>query len=484
MQHFVEDPPRTRTRATTDSSVENANHDPFAGFFRTASDASTLHQPSHGFYSNPASYSPSLDHPDARPSHGLPSHRPPPSQPYPSQPHLGNHQAIDPSLQSQFRPITFSQETVVDQSEYRNQKYHPQDEELARALAIAENAPTHAVPGDSLPKALNSPYHRNDLPELKVHRPYFLWTMTVIQVIMLIVELVFNQQHTGQLIATNPFNYMIGPSVGVIIQTGARFTPCIRPNTPYDAPGFLLACPDGISSSQTTVSNGTTIEICTLDQICGMGGLNGQPPNQWWRFITPVFLHGGVVHLLMNLSFQCRTGFDMEKDFGWWRMACIYWISGVGGFIFGGNYSGMSPSVGCSGALFGLIACLLIDLVQNWRLVSSPWWELTKLVFMIVLSFLLGTLPYLDNFAHVGGFFCGFLAGLIFMPTIYFSKRDKIIKITLQVVAVPTLILVYVLMIMGFYNVWDNCTWCKYLTCIPGMPWCASKWEQSLVLSP
>ncbi|KAI9342566.1 rhomboid family-domain-containing protein [Obelidium mucronatum] len=305
--------------------------------------------------------------------------------------------------------------------------------------------------------------------------------MSFVQLVVLVVQLVVNNAKTGSVIATNPFNYMIGPSVGVIIQTGARFTPCIRPNTLYDKPGYQVQCPEGISSPNKMWYNNAQVSICTLDEICGMGGLNGQPPNQWYRFIVPVFLHGGVIHFLMNMSFQCRTGFQMEQDFGWWRMAAIYFISGIGGFLFGGNYSGMSPSVGCSGALFGLIACLLIDLLQNWRLVKNPAWELTKLVFLILISFLLGMLPYLDNFAHVGGFFCGFLAGLIFMPQIYFNKTDKLIKVTLQVVAIPLLILVYSLMILGFYNVWNDCPWCKYLTCIPGMPWCEQKWNQTLI---
>ncbi|KAI8620561.1 rhomboid family-domain-containing protein [Chytriomyces sp. MP71] len=381
-----------------------------------------------------------------------------------------------------------SADTIIaadDSSPYYKGYHAAEDIELARRRAAIEaNAPLDAPSGDALPSALHSPYVRKQLEELKVHRPYFLWLVTAIQVVMLIVELVLNQQKTGQLIQTNPFNPMIGPAPGIIIQTGARFTPCIRPHTGMDTPGALFQCPDGVTGgTPQKQSDGTTIYTCTLDQICGMGGLNGQPPNQWYRFIVPVFLHGGVVHLIFNLGFQCRTGFQMEQDFGWWRMALIYIISGVGGFIFGGNYAGLSPSVGCSGALFGLIACLLIDLLQNWRLVKNPGWELAKLIFLIIFSFLLGTLPYLDNFAHIGGFFCGFLAGLIFMPTIYYTKTDKIVKITLQVIAVPLLITVYALMITGFYNASNNCPWCKYLTCIPGMPWCESKWNSTMIPS-
>ncbi|KAJ3352134.1 hypothetical protein HDU83_008317 [Entophlyctis luteolus] len=387
----------------------------------------------------------------------------------------------------QIKPtVGFSSETVVDPGLQKPLSSRPlTPESIARGnYASAQNAPIIGVtdPADQDP-VLNSPYVRKQMSALKVHRPYFLWIVTAIQVIMLIVELIINYENTGSVIETKNFNYMIGPSTGVLIQTGARFTPCIRYVAEYDADGLVFECPDGVSSSTSTVSGGVTVETCTMEQICGMGGFNGQKPNQWFRFITPIFLHGGIIHLLMNLLFQCRTGFEMERDFGWWRMACIYLISGVGGFIFGGNYSGQSPSIGCSGALFGLIACLLIDLLQNWRLVKNPKWELAKLVFMIIISLLLGTIPYFDNFAHVGGFFTGFLAGLIFMPTIHYTKRDKLVKTTLLLVAVPVLILVYVLMLVGFYNAWNNCPWCKYLTCIPGEPWCDSKWNSTLIAS-
>ncbi|KAJ3249226.1 hypothetical protein HDU78_005366 [Chytriomyces hyalinus] len=456
MDYFVTDEKdrRSQTAAPPPGSMS-------LGYHNGASSSSTLadggNADRYGFYSNPNSHTPSM--------------------------HEGSIDPIVP-IKSSKASATFMQTSADTVVERGHKQGAGSDLELARRIAaIDANAPRDAPDGEQLHSTLHSPYVRKQLAELKVHRPYFLWTVTFAQVVLMIVELIVNLQRTGSLIETNPFNYMIGPSSGIIIHTGGRFTPCIRPNTGYDKPGMIFACPAGVPGTPQR-QGGSTIQVCTLDQLCGMGGLNGQPPNQWYRFIVPIFLHGGLVHLAMNLVFQCKTGFQMEQDFGWWRMALIYMISGVGGFIFGGNYSGMSPSVGCSGALFGLIACLLIDLMQNWRLVKNPGWELAKLIFLILVSFLLGTLPYLDNFAHIGGFFCGFLAGLIFMPTIYYTKTDKIVKITLQAIAVPLLIGVFALMITGFYNVSNSCPWCKYLTCIPGMPWCEQKWNQTLAYVP
>ncbi|KAJ3332632.1 hypothetical protein HDU76_013587 [Blyttiomyces sp. JEL0837] len=334
-----------------------------------------------------------------------------------------------------------------------------------------------------MPKALYSPEVRNQLAALKSHQPWFLGTVTVIQVITLIVSFVLNNQATGSVIETNPFNVMIGPSPGILIQMGARFVPCIRGGTVLR--GALIVCPDGIQSD-TTLLNPTTGQndkVCTLEQICGLGGFHGNAPNQWFRFVLPIFLHGGVLHILFNLLFQVRTGFQMERDFGWWRIGIIYMVSGIGGFVFGGNFNGLTPSVGCSGALFGLLACLVIDLFHNWSLILNPYWELAKLFLTLVVSFLIGMLPYIDNFAHIGGFFCGFFAGLIFMPTIHYSKWDGRVKVGLQIVSAPVLIIILVFLVKGFYDAGNNCPWCKYLNCIPGMPWCDSKWNQTVTLT-
>ncbi len=45
-------------------------------------------------------------------------------------------------------------------------------------------------------------------------------------------------------------------------------------------------------------------QICTIEDVCGFGGFHGKEPNQWWRFITPVFLHAGIIHLAFNMLAQ------------------------------------------------------------------------------------------------------------------------------------------------------------------------------------
>ncbi|KAJ3217170.1 hypothetical protein HDU67_008390 [Dinochytrium kinnereticum] len=390
-----------------------------------------------------------------------------------------------------------SREPLIPRDSYnyahsRNDFVHTieSDEAYARKLAMEmaqEQAEIEKAQAQARKDSENPPvvYYEPEvmfMPPQPQQQPWFLGIMTVLQVVAVIVSLILNYQLTGSVIQTKPFNVMIGPSPGILIHMGARFLPCVRNTSLNTGSNPIILCPDGIKSN-TTAMNGETKQLapsCTLEQICGMGGFHGGPPNQWFRFLTPIFLHGGVVHLLVNMLFQTQTGFQLERDFGWWRTAAIYFITGVGGFLFGANFNGLTPSVGCSGALFGLMACLVIDLFQNWKIIESPGWELAKLAFTILLSFLIGMLPFIDNFAHVGGFFCGIFAGLIFMPTTHYSKRDAVVKIGLTVLSIPIIFLIFGFLIHGYYSGQNNCPWCKYINCIPGMPWCDQKWNQNV----
>ncbi|RUS26182.1 hypothetical protein BC938DRAFT_471124 [Jimgerdemannia flammicorona] len=111
-----------------------------------------------------------------------------------------------------------------------------------------------------------------------------------------------------------------------------------------------------------------------------------------------------------------------------------------------------AASMGCSGALFGLIGCLLVDLIQNWRLILKPWWELAKLVILTLISFAFGLLPWLDNFAHIGGFFTGMFAGILLIPAIHFSKAHRLGIWIARIISLPILVCIFYFGITNFYS--------------------------------
>jgi membrane associated rhomboid family serine protease len=224
---------------------------------------------------------------------------------------------------------------------------------------------------------------------------------------------------------------------------------------------------------------------CTLEETCSLPpfSFDANRPNQWYRFVFPIFLHGGIIHLLFNLSFQIKAGFQLERDIGSWRIGIIYMVSGVAGFIFGAPLSDQrTTTVGASGAIYGLIACLFLDLFQNWRLIKRPYVELAKMSLQISIAFLIGTLPYIDNLAHIGGFTSGMLCGIILMPKIYFGKGDRYRKYVLMALSIPILLVFCYLFANSFYTGENNCSWCKYFNCIPGMPWCDQKFAVSSIV--
>ena len=53
--------------------------------------------------------------------------------------------------------------------------------------------------------------------------------------------------------------------------------------------------------------------------------------GQWWRFVTPIFMHVGIFHFVMNMLMQLRVGKSLEEAYGAWRIAPIYMLCGVFG---------------------------------------------------------------------------------------------------------------------------------------------------------
>ena len=119
----------------------------------------------------------------------------------------------------------------------------------------------------------------------------------------------------------------------------------------------------------------------------------------------------------------------------------------------------------------GMIACLFLDLLQNWTIIKNPWWELIKMILNVAFSLLIGTLPGVDNNAHVGGFVFGILSGLLLMPKIYYGKWDRRLKQLGMAVAIPAAAVLLYLFLNSFYTNFNFCPGCKYFNCVPSLPW-------------
>lgn len=400
---------------------------------------------------------------------------------YDSSETLNNERFYEIQRQQQLIKQQKEQERQFEEGDIDNAMEHEMSQGTRRKLERTKEKEENRK--SKVPKALFDPEVRKQLEELKQHKPYFMYTITFIQIFMMFLSVLINYKYTGSLIENINTNVMIGPSSGPLLHLGARFVPCMKQMSEGLSQRYnVTLCPKGVNGSispnnyQDAQHNVLTENLCSLSDLCGLGGFDeNEKPNQWARFILPIFLHAGFVHLFINLLFQIRTGIQMERDFGTWRIMIIYMLSGIFGFAFGADINYAVISVGCSGALYGLVACLLLDLIQNWKLIVNPWMELLKMTLIIVFSLGIGLLPYVDNFAHVGGFITGILTGLIFMPTIIFGKWDLRRKRLLKVVSVPILIGIFIWVFSNFYSIDPStCTWCKYVSCIPINNWCDS----------
>jgi rhomboid protease GluP len=137
--------------------------------------------------------------------------------------------------------------------------------------------------------------------------------------------------------------------------------------------------------------------------------------GEWWRLITAGFLHGGIIHIVMNSWALFDLGSQVEEIYGSARLIFLYFVSTIGGFLLS-TFWNPGLSVGSSAGIFGLIG-VMIALGMNAR---SALGDHIKSLYMrwAMYGLLFGLLPFfqVDNAAHIGGLAAGFagawLAGL------------------------------------------------------------------------
>ena len=132
--------------------------------------------------------------------------------------------------------------------------------------------------------------------------------------------------------------------------------------------------------------------------------------HQWWRLVTAVFLHGGLIHIGFNLMVLMDFGPPLEELYGSGKYLFFYVVTGVFGYLvssFLGHFS-----IGASGAILGLVGLLLAVTTKRG---GSYMRELrSRLVSWIVFLFVLGfVMSGIDNSAHLGGLAAGFVLGKI-----------------------------------------------------------------------
>lgn len=157
------------------------------------------------------------------------------------------------------------------------------------------------------------------------------------------------------------------------------------------------------------------------------------PYNQWWRFVTPMFVHVDILHLLMNMFSLLILGPFVEKLYGSAKFVVFYVVTGIAGTV--GSYLTVrpglargplgsfifmamdAPAAGASGALFGLVGVLFVFGIKYRRELPEGFKRVfgTGMLPIIMINLFIGFIgrAFIGNSAHLSGLFAGAALALV-----------------------------------------------------------------------
>lgn len=220
------------------------------------------------------------------------------------------------------------------------------------------------------------------------------------------------------------------------------------------------------------VAQGASAWMPTLDQIMRWGA--DRPNNvliygEWWRIVTAMFVHVGIVHLATNMWCLWNLGLLAEPLMGSSGLLAVYILTGAAGNLLSTGYNWIhaihenpaapffQAGAGASGAVFGIAGALIV-LLKSKNLPVPPR-ELNRLrrsvIYFAAINLVIGysvnfgsgfTGIEIDNSAHLGGFLCGLLFAAPMVPRIGSEREDFKMRLRLAVSMV-----VMLLVLFGFY---------------------------------
>jgi len=218
------------------------------------------------------------------------------------------------------------------------------------------------------------------------------------------------------------------------------------------------------------VLTGVSFLTPTTRQLVSWGANNGTlvlQYGEWWRLITAMFVHVGIIHIATNMWCLWNLGLLAEPLMGAMGVFAAYILTGLAGNILsvavhpgvGGGPQSI-VGAGASGAVFGLAGVLIVLLKSP--LLPLPKAELKRLRWSVIqfaiLNFAIGlytafghTALQIDNMAHLGGFLSGLALGVPLVPRIGAPKTTFIRR---RWLAVGGMAFVLTLIAFGLRSFW------------------------------
>ncbi len=145
--------------------------------------------------------------------------------------------------------------------------------------------------------------------------------------------------------------------------------------------------------------------------------------GQLWRLVTPIFLHGSILHIGFNMYALYAIGPALERFWGRARFLVLYFLAGIAGNLCSLWFT-PQPSLGSSTAIFGLLAAEGILVYRNGFLFQNPRRTLMNLINLAIINFVFGLSPGIDNWGHLGGFLGGAIFAWFGGPLLEIVSKD------------------------------------------------------------
>ncbi len=160
--------------------------------------------------------------------------------------------------------------------------------------------------------------------------------------------------------------------------------------------------------------------------------------DEWWRLFTAMFLHGGMMHIVMNMFSLYLIGRGAEMYFDKKSYISIYLFSGLIGGLISIYMHSNSVGVGASGAIFGLFGALAGFFLAHKEQLGSHTIKFMKSFGMIIgINLIIGlVIPSVDVTAHIAGLVVGFIGGYIISLN---AKYMWIYSISMSIISVAIL---------------------------------------------
>jgi rhomboid protease GluP len=138
--------------------------------------------------------------------------------------------------------------------------------------------------------------------------------------------------------------------------------------------------------------------------------------GQFWRLITPLFLHASLLHIGFNMYALYVLGVGLERFYGRGRYLALYFLSGFAGNVASFIFSA-SPSLGASTAIFGLLGAEGVLFYHNREIFGAmAQRSLINVIMIAAINLVIGLSPGIDNWGHMGGLVGGIIFAWIAGP--------------------------------------------------------------------